>query len=99
MIGLNWRYFCYQSPYISVQKDRIQSNYVLQYFLNTFVYFVMGIIQIIARKAVSIWYPICYHEIVDLCTIANVSIFIIDQNMHGYYIHGENPVGFSEGSA
>lgn len=34
----------------------------------------------------------------DLCSIANVSIVIIDNTLHGYYIHGENPIGVSEGS-
>jgi meckelin len=35
---------------------------------------------------------------VDLCSVANISIIIIDDSLHGYYLHGENPIGFSEGS-
>lgn len=42
--------------------------------------------------------PYPHEDFVDLCSIANVSIFILDDNLHGYYIHGENPFGFSEGS-
>lgn len=35
---------------------------------------------------------------VDLCSMANISIFIFSSYYHGYYIHGLNPVGASEGS-
>ena len=47
----------------------------------------------------NIWYSYPVEDFVDLCTIANISIFIIDDHLHGYYIHGENPLGFAEGSA
>lgn len=38
-------------------------------------------------------------DFVDLCSVANISIFILDGGLHGYYIHGQNPFGFSEGSS
>jgi len=25
----------------------------------------------------------------DLCSVANISIFILDHDLHGYYIHGK----------
>lgn len=34
----------------------------------------------------------------DLCSIANISIYILDENVHGYYIHGMSPQGVSEGT-
>ena len=58
-----------------------------------------GFLQFFWRKGISTWYPICYEEFPDLCSVANISVFIIDDNLHGYYVHGENPFGFSEGSA
>ena len=30
---------------------------------------------------------------VDLCSVANISVFILDQSLHGYYIHGRSPNG------
>lgn len=50
------------------------------------------------RRLLNIWVPYPYEDFVDLCSIANISIFMLDDNLHGYYIHGENPFGFSEGS-
>lgn len=69
----------------------------------------INIIKIVIRKLFDIWFPIAIEDFVDLCTIANISIFIIDDVLHGfiyclymfyrYYIHGENPIGVSEGSS
>jgi meckelin len=33
---------------------------------------------------------------VDLCSVSNISVFILDQNLHGYYIHGRSPHGISD---
>ena len=37
--------------------------------------------------------PLPAEEFVDLCSVCNVSIFIFDETLHGYYIHGMNPMG------
>ena len=28
---------------------------------------------------------------IDLCSISNISVFILQNNQYGYYIHGESP--------
>lgn len=33
---------------------------------------------------------------VDLCAVSNISIFILDENYHGYYIHGRSPHGMTD---
>jgi hypothetical protein len=33
---------------------------------------------------------------VDLCSMANISIFFFDSPLHGYYIHGKNPLNKSD---
>ncbi|CAF4599618.1 unnamed protein product [Rotaria sp. Silwood1] len=33
---------------------------------------------------------------VDLCSVSNISVFILDQNYHGYYIHGRSPHGIAD---
>ena len=32
----------------------------------------------------------------DLCSVSNVSMLIMDQFYHGYYIHGRTPWGRSD---
>lgn len=33
----------------------------------------------------------------DLCTLLNISVVIMETNFVGYYIHGKNPLGKVEG--
>ena len=33
---------------------------------------------------------------VDLCSVSNISVFIVDENQHGYYIHGRSPHGLTD---
>ena len=35
-------------------------------------------------------------EFIDLCSLANISIYILDDNVHGYYIHGVSSSGIAE---
>ena len=30
-------------------------------------------------------------DFVDLCSVANVSLFKFEEKLNGYYIHGESP--------
>ena len=33
---------------------------------------------------------------VDLCSVSNISVFILNQNHRGYYIHGRSPHGITD---
>ena len=33
---------------------------------------------------------------IDLCSVSNISVFILDQGLHGYYIHGRSPHGTTD---
>ena len=35
-------------------------------------------------------------QLIDLCSIANISIFILEHRMYGYYIHGRSAHGFAD---
>lgn len=35
-------------------------------------------------------------QFVDLCSMANVSIFIMEYTQYGYYIHGRSPHGIAD---
>jgi len=40
--------------------------------------------------------PLKKEEVVDLCSICNISLLLFDNTFHGYYIHGRSPYGQSE---
>lgn len=33
---------------------------------------------------------------IDLCSVSNISVFILDENQRGYYIHGRSPHGITD---
>lgn len=50
-------------------------------------------VQYLMKILLSFIFPLPYQNFVDLCSIANISVFIFDQRIHGYYIHGESTGG------
>jgi hypothetical protein len=49
------------------------------------------------RRILSFRFPHKYDEFVDLCAFTNISLFIFDESLHGYYIHGQSPSGQADG--
>jgi meckelin len=47
----------------------------------------------------TIWFPTPIQDFADLCSVANISIFILDSELHGFYLHGRSPSGVAEGNA
>lgn len=43
--------------------------------------------------------PQSYVEFVDLCTVANISMIMFNEELRGYYIHGKSPSGGADVSA
>ena len=35
-------------------------------------------------------------QFVDLCSMANISVFVMENNLFGYYIHGRSPHGIAD---
>jgi meckelin len=53
-----------------------------------------GLGHIVARKILeNIFIPHPRTDFIDLLSVANMSVFILDQSLHGYYIHGQSPSG------
>lgn len=75
----------------------MESNYILKFFIGTLIFLVLGVLQMIARKLLIIWFPLPIQDFQDLCCLANVSMIFFDHNLHGYYLHGKTPAGVAEG--
>lgn len=43
--------------------------------------------------------PPAYQDFVDLCSVANISVLIFNENYQGYYIHGKSPMGSADVSS
>ena len=99
MVGCRWESLGQQIPTMSLNQNNPSLNPILTYFLNTFLLMMIILVQYIARHALKTWLPLKVQEFVNLCTVSNISVFILDDNIHGYYIHGQAPGGVAEGTA
>lgn len=91
MVGQGWEYASLYDPRVEFDKTRSPESYILLFFLYTLVIMVTGVVLYLIRYIFSFLFPLPYMDFVDLCSVANVSLFIFDDKFHGYYIHGESP--------
>mmetsp|Transcript_18337 Transcript_18337/g.28161 ORF Transcript_18337/g.28161 Transcript_18337/m.28161 type:complete len:136 (-) Transcript_18337:426-833(-) len=47
----------------------------------------------------AIKWPHDYTNFMDLCSVANISIIIFNEDLQGYYIHGKSPNGHADVSS
>eukprot|EP00357_Protocruzia_adherens_P001519 CAMPEP_0115006268 /NCGR_PEP_ID=MMETSP0216-20121206/20393_1 /TAXON_ID=223996 /ORGANISM="Protocruzia adherens, Strain Boccale" /LENGTH=912 /DNA_ID=CAMNT_0002372807 /DNA_START=188 /DNA_END=2923 /DNA_ORIENTATION=- len=89
----------YARPDTSLDTVKAPKNYVIQYFLSTCVYVTFGFLQIVVPQLIARWIPTSLNTFNDLCQVANISVFVFDTPLHGYYIHGFAQSGQAEGDA
>ena len=86
----NW---CNYDPSLSLEPTNSPNSYILKYFLGTILLFVIGYVQYLVRIIFKFIIPLPSQDFVDLCSVTNISVFIFDSDIHGFYIHGESPAG------
>ena len=97
--GLGWDQLSNAEPNTNVgslSTDNSPSNPVLHYFLTCALLLIIGYLQYVVRKVLSTWFATPVQNFMDLCSVANISVLVLDEYLHGYYIHGISPNGFSE---
>jgi meckelin len=81
----------------SIPSEKISGyspdNYVLRHFLGSFILLLCGIGHLLYWYFIQFMVPLKLHDFMDLCCVSNTSVFILDQSLHGYYIHGQSPAG------
>ena len=68
-------------------------NFVLRNFIAGIIFTLSSLVEIILVRLLQIWLPLKKQEFMDLCSVSNISVFILDGLLHGYYIHGLSPIG------
>ena len=75
----------------------VSFSFVTRFALSISVYFLLVSIQLIFRTAFYERYiEHKLQQFVDLCSMANISVFILQQPLYGYYIHGRSVHGFAD---
>ena len=92
---INWDKKAQAYPNIS-ETEKSPENIILRHFFGTFILFVAGTLQYIIVRLVQFWIPTKKTEFLDLCSVANISVLILQDSLRGYYIHGQSPSGVSD---
>ena len=74
-----------------------KDNIIIGLANNCFLWFMVLSIQFLVR---FLWYDRYYSEpkgqrFIDLCTLAKISIVIMDERYHGFYLHCRSPYEFA----
>ena len=89
---INWSRYTQRTPNIS-WVEHSPEHYLLRHFFGTLVLFIVGVAQYVLRRIIQPWVPTPSTEFLDLCSVANVSVLILQESLRGYYIHGQSPLG------
>ena len=66
-----------------------ETNSILRFWLVTLCFFLAFLLQVLWKYIfVFRFHSNPVTEFVDLCSVSNISIFVLDGVRHGYYIHG-----------
>ena len=68
-------------------------NFVLRNFIASIIVLASASVELVLVRLLQIWLPLKKQEFMDLCSVSNISVFILDGLLHGYYIHGLSPIG------
>lgn len=89
LVGLEWEDFSKETPNMDTGIVNVEKNYILKFFLASFLFFAVGIVILVFRQFIELKFPLKIKEFIDLCSVANISLFILDHDLHGYYLHGK----------
>lgn len=97
--GLGWDELSRAQPNVDVghlEGNTSPKNPVLRYFLTCSLLLIIMYLQFVVRKVISNLKATPVQNFIDLCSIANISVMVLDEYLHGYYIHGVSPNGSAE---
>ena len=56
--------------------------------MSSFLFLAIGFGLFVLYRLDSFFGGSSLNSLIDLCTIANTSLVLVDERMHGYYLHG-----------
>lgn len=95
--ALGWEELAQANPDMSTTPNNLAPiNYVLKFFLSAFIFLCIMAVQYMLEALNSYVNSLKFQEFMDLCSVANISVLVMDQHYHGYYLHGKAPWGRSD---
>jgi meckelin len=97
--GFGYKYWSLMETSLNTQNSDSPASYPLNFFVTTCIIFGIGCVQYFLTLLVSLKFPPAYVEFVDLCSVANISVIIFNEDLNGWYIHGKSPCGAADVSS
>lgn len=73
------------------------ASYVCRFAISIFLYLSLVGVQLVFRLFIYERYiEYRLQQFIDLCSMSNISVFILQQPLYGYYIHGRSVHGFAD---
>jgi meckelin len=93
-VGLGWQHHCGADPDSTNEADPIvKQNVLLKFFWVALIFYGVGVGRVGAAFVASASGSDVIGQFIDLATLSNVSLLVMDEPVHGYYIHGQAPWG------
>ena len=71
-------------------------SYPLVFFVVALIIFLIGFLGYFGIMLTQWYSPTAYQDFIDLCSIANMSVLLFDDDLKGYYIHGQSSNGSAD---
>jgi meckelin len=84
---------------LSTQESLSPENYGLNFVVITLVIYGIGVTCFVIETFISPMFAPDYVNFVDLCSVANISVIMFNEELNGYYIHGKSANGASDVSS
>lgn len=94
-----WHYLGYNNATTKFNPDS-PDVYLMRFFICGIILIIIGLVYIIGRYILVICIPDLNdkHSFIDLLSLCNTSLFVLDSSLHGYYVHGQSPSGKADAS-
>lgn len=97
--GFGFKNFSQMEANISRDQSMSPQSFSLNFFVITCIIFFIGCLQYTLTSVLSPMFPPDYVEFIDLCSVANISLIMFNEDLNGYYIHGKSASGAADVSS
>lgn len=100
LLGFNYEYNYTSQPNINELSNNAIMNPLLRFANTIWWWFLLSVLQYLWK--VGIWERFFTESIetqfIDFCTISKISVLLLDEPYHGYYLHCRSPHQYADGT-
>jgi meckelin len=94
--GFGYRYYALMEADLTRKPTQSPENYALNFVIIVVTIHLIGCVTLFLTQLLTPFAPPGYVGFVDLCSVANISLIMFNEDLNGYYIHGKSPSGAAD---